>query len=181
MNINLRSKTFSLIVIIIAAVSALLYFCSLIELNDLLSIAVLSVTAWIIGMQSSATEKMAEYQILPAIDVNMVYDPQHKKTYFWFANYSDVAGFVHLKHRKNGGKKSEIYHPLRINPREPGKKTATTFDFSQKEGDELKLYVTITPSINKSRTRFRFEKSYRFSDNRWNETSWSYPDPPLPM
>ena len=72
-----------------------------------------------------------------------------------------------------------VYQELRISPKEAGKKTATTFDFSQKEGDSLRLYISIRPAIEKTKIKFEFEKSYTFSNNHWNENSWSFPDNPF--
>lgn len=144
------------------------------------SVVVLAITLFFLIRYTRATEKIMEYQMMPAIDVNMCYDPTVKKTYFWFSNHSHLAGFVYLKFKKNNSKKKEVYHPLRIAPKERAKKTATTFDFSPIEGDEIVLYVSIRPSLKKSDISFEFEKTYRFNDNQWREATWSFPDPPFP-
>lgn len=130
---------------------------------------------------TQATEKMAQYQITPTIDVNMVYDKNEKKTYFWFSNESNFPGFVYLERKKNDEKRVEVYSPLRISPKEKGKKTATAFDFSPVYGDRLIIYISIKPALEKSNIKFEFEKSYSFSDDKWNETSWSFPDMPFPF
>ena len=172
---------FSLLLIILFVISLFSYFLCFIELNDFLSIAVLFITAWAIGMQSFATEKMARYQVIPAIDVNMVYDKNVGKTYFWFSNESNLPGFVFLEYKKNKEKRKTAYHPLRIPPKRR-MRTATTFEFSPIVGDDVMLYVSIKPSLDKSNIKFEFEKKYIFSDdNKWNELSWSFPDPSFPM
>lgn len=148
---------------------------------SVISITVLVVTIYFLFRYTRATEKMAEYQIIPAIDVNMIYDQTFEKTYFWFSNESNLPGFVCLEFKKNKENRKKVYPPLRISPKEKGKKTATTFNFSPTEGDELILYVLIKPCLDKSNIKFEFEKSYRFSNNKWNETSWSFPDPPFPI
>lgn len=160
----------------ITGVSLLSFFYGYIGLNDFLNIVILSVTAYIIAMQSLATKKLAEYQVVPAIDVNMVYSLDEHRTYFWFSNESTLPGIVYLEFKKNNEKKKEVYSSLRIPPKRK-MKTATTFDFSPTEGDTLILYVSIKPALNKSDIGFKFEKSYKFNKNIWNESSWSYPDP----
>lgn len=157
------------------------YFLFSIELRDFLSTTVLLITAWAIGMQSFATEKIARHQIIPVIDVNMVYDKNVEKTYFWFLNGSNLPGYVFLECKKNKEKRKPVYHPLYISPKKIIK-TANTFDFSPIPGDNLMLYISITPSLDKPNIKFKFEKKYRFSDeNNWNEASWSFPDPPFPL
>ena len=129
-------------------------------------------------MQSFATEKMAMYQVIPAIDVNMVYDNNKRKTYFWFSNESNLPGFVYLRYKKNEERKKKVYHSLRVPPKRR-MKTATSFEFLPKDKDEMIIYVLIKPSIDKSSNKFEFKKSYKFNNNRWDETSWGYPDPPF--
>jgi len=62
--------------------------------GDFISIAILGVTAIAIFMQAFATRVMAEYEIFPMVDVNMVYDNQKRKTYFWFSNTSTLPALV---------------------------------------------------------------------------------------
>ncbi len=126
-----------------------------------------------------ATESMAKYQLIPAVDVNMIYDKNTKKTYFWFSNDSNLPGIVYLEFKKNKEDRKMVYQPLRIPPKRK-MKTATTFDeFSPTEGDEIVIYVSVKPALEISNIEFKFEKSYTFTQNQWNENSWSYPDPPF--
>ena len=128
--------------------------------------------------QAEATERMVEHQLMPAIDVNMIYDNNVKKTYFWFSNDSKLPGMVHLEFQKNKEERKEVYKPLRIPPKR-SMKTATTFEFSPIEGDEMIIYVLVKLALTKSNFETKFEKSYTFTQNQWNENSWSFPDPPF--
>jgi len=139
--------------------------------------------------QAEATEKMAEYQLMPTVDVNMIYEKSLRKTYFWFSNASSIPAFVLIKFNINKTEKEGKIGPLRIAPYHPHypqiKKTATSFDFlEENSADEINvvLNITVTPALNDGPIKFNFTKSYRFdkSELRWNETSWSYPDPPFP-
>ncbi len=126
-----------------------------------------------------ATECMAKYQLIPAVDVNMIYEKSIKKTYFWFSNDSSLPGIVYLEFQKNEEGRKMLYQPLRIPPKR-NMKTATTFEFSPTEGDKIVIYVLVKPALEKSNIKFKFEKSYIFSQDQWNETSWHFPDPPFP-
>ena len=138
--------------------------------------------------QAEATKKMADYQLTPTVDVNMIYDKSVGKTYFWFLNASSIPALVLIEFNINKVKKGKL-GPLRIAPYHPHypqfKKTATSLDFlAGNSANEINvvLNITVTPAIDDSRIKFNFTKSYRFdkSEFRWNETSWSYPDPPFP-
>ncbi len=144
------------------------------------SLVALAATLFFLIRYTRATEKIAEYQLMPAVDVNMVYDKTVRKTYFWFSNHSAFAGFVYLEFKKNNDERKELYTPLRIAPKEGAKKTATTFDFSQREKDTLVLYISVRSALKKANFNFEFEKSYRFQDNQWIESSWAFPDPSFP-
>ncbi len=143
------------------------------------SVVLMIITLIFLVKSNRVTQKMLQYQITPAIDVNMRYDKDLRKTYFWFKNHSNLPGFVYLRRKKNDEKIAEVYQELRISPKEDRKKTATAFDFSQKEGDSLRLYISIRPAIEKTKIKFEFEKSYTFSSDQWNEKSWSFPDNPF--
>ena len=169
-------------------------FCVLkIELTQSISIAVLAVTGLAIFMQTLATKKMAEYQIMPAVDVNMIYEKSIRKTYFWFSNASSIPAFVSIKFNinindvKKEGKTFSLR--LRIPPNHPHlhrfMKTATTFDFLKEnfsDKTEVILNITVTPAFDDGRNKFNFTKSYRFNNLklRWDEASWGYPDPSFP-
>jgi len=147
---------------------------------DFLNLIVLSITMFFLIKYTRATQMMAKYQITPAIDVNMVYDENIGKTYFWFSNESSLPGLVFLEFRKNKENRQSAYKPLRIPPRR-SMKTAATFEFNPVDGDELTLYISIRPCIEKTSIKFEFEKSYKFVSDRWDETSWSFPDPKFPV
>ena len=127
-----------------------------------------------------ATERLANYQLMPAIDVNMIYDKIIKKTYFWFSNDSNLPGMVYLEFNKNQEGRKKVYQPLRIPPKR-SMRTATTFNFSPVHGDRMIIYVSIKPVFEKANFEIKFEKSYTFSQDQWNENSWSFPDPPFPQ
>jgi len=155
------------------------------------SVVVLAITLFYLLRYTHATEKIAKHQLMPAVDVNMVYDKSIGKTYFWFLNASSIPAFVLIKYNINKNKvekKGEI--GLRISPYHPHypqfKKTATSFDFLERDFShetEVVLNITVTPAFDKNRIKFNFTKSYRFnkSKSRWDETSWGYPDPSFPI
>ncbi len=135
-----------------------------------------------------ATEKMVENQMMPAVDVNMIYDNQQKKTYFWFSNASTIPALVSMTLRIK--EKEHSIGPLRIAPLHPQifhfKKTATSFDFL--DGDESKeteatLSIEVWPAYDNQEVKSSFTKSYKFSTTQkeWNESTWSYPDLPFPQ
>lgn len=125
---------------------------------------------------ADATESMAKYQLIPAVDVNMIFDRNIKKTYFWFSNDSSLPGIVYLEFKKNKEDRKKVYQPLRIPPKSK-MKTATTFEFSPTASDKIVIYILVKPALEKSNIKFEFEKSYTFIQNQWNENSWNYPDP----
>ena len=127
---------------------------------------------------ASVTEVMAKYQLIPAIDVNMVYDKSVGRTYFWFSNASNLPGMIHLESSKNKKAEEEVYKPLRIPPKR-NIRTAITFDFSPLEKDEFILYASVKPAIDKTNLEITFEKAYTFTENQWKEKSWGIPDPPF--
>jgi hypothetical protein len=172
-------KFFAIVLMVIVIISLFFYSCGKIKLNDLLNIIVLSLTLWFIGWQSFTTEKIGIYQIIPTIDVNMVYDKVVGKTYFWFSNSSKLPGFVYLERKKNNENKVRVHCPLRIPPERTMR--TDTFDFSPHERDKLIIYVSIGPALEKSDIKFDFEKSYTFKNNEWLEKSWSIPDPPFSL
>ncbi len=140
----------------------------------------LMITLYFLIRYTRATEKMAKYQIIPAIDVNMCYDTSSKKTYFWFSNSSNLPGIVHLKHKKNKEAKRDTYTPLRVPPRRSMKTANADFGFSPSEGDKITLYVVVTPAMDNSKSGIKFEKSYKFINSQWKETSWNFSDPSFP-
>ncbi|MFA5000078.1 MAG: hypothetical protein WC545_01850 [Patescibacteria group bacterium] len=145
---------------------------------SLWSTVVLAITLFWLIKYTRATERMAVYQTTPAIDVNMCYDEDSKKTYFWFLNSSNLPGIVRLRHKKNNESTKDTHTPLRVPPGMKMKTAVANFNLSPSDGDEIILYVTVTPAIDKSKIKIKFEKSYKFSENKWLENSWNFPDPP---
>jgi len=156
------------------------------------SIILLAITLYFLVRYTRATEKMVEYQSMPTVDVNMIYEKSVKRTYFWFLNASSIPAFVLIEFRINkaGKEKRGKIGPLRISPYHPNhpqfKKTATSFDFlneNYSRDTEVILNITVTSAFDNSHIKFEFTKSYKFdkSDLRWNENSWGYPDPPFPI
>lgn len=155
------------------------------------SVVVLATTVFFLIRYTRATEKLAEYQVMPAVEVNMIYDKNQKKTYFWFSNASNIPAFITIKAEvKRGNKKKEQQiGPLRIPPSNPHyyefRKTATAFEFLEENSTdqtEITLGITVSPAFKKNKIKFNFIKSYRFnsSESQWDETSWGYPDPSFP-
>lgn len=63
----MKFSTFSKLLIVTFVISLILKFFCIIKWSDLLNITVLSLTAWVVAMQSFATEKMVKYDVVPAI------------------------------------------------------------------------------------------------------------------
>jgi hypothetical protein len=153
-----------------------------------INLIVLAVTLFFLIRYTRATEKIVDYQMSPAVDVNMIFDSVSKKTYFWFSNASSIPGFVSIKVIINNGEKEVIINPLRISPGNIPfyKKTANHYDFLHGISSaeiEILLDITITSALKNNYTKHNFTKSYRFdkSKSQWNETSWAFPDPPFPI
>jgi len=154
------------------------------------NVVVLAFTLFFLIRYTRATKQMAKNQLMPAIEVNMIYDSAVKKTYFWFLNASSIPAFVLIKYNINEGEKKSEIQKLRISPYHPQypqfKKTATTFlDFfngDPPDGTKVTLDIIITPAFKKNRIKFNFIKSYKFKrpELRWNEITWGYPDPLFP-
>lgn len=154
------------------------------------NIFILGITLYWLKKYTQATQKMVNNQITPAINVNMNYDENAKKTYFWFSNASNIPAFVSIevKVKMNGViKTKKDIGPYRISPYHPDykelKKTATSFDFL-KDGNEVSLIIAISPAIDdNNKIKTKFNKSYKFNegDKRWDENTWNFPDLPFPQ
>lgn len=152
---------------------------------SLINVIVLGATLYFLVRYTRATEKMAKYQLMPAVDVNMVYEKSIGKTYFWFSNASNIVAFISINIKTNNENKESQIAPLRIPPNQL-RKTATTFDFlkeSFSDKTEVILNITAIPAFDNNRIKFHFVKSYRFNQSkfRWDESSWGYPDPSFPI
>lgn len=148
---------------------------------DFWSFLALALTLFFLIKYTRATEKMAENQIMPAIDVNMCYNQGSKKTYFWFSNASNLPGIVYLRHKKNDEAIKDTYTPLRMSPKNSMRTADNDFGLSPSEGDKITLCVNVAPAIDDSKIKVKFEKSYYFKKNQWHESTWDFPDPPYPF
>ncbi|TSC91226.1 MAG: hypothetical protein CEN90_608 [Parcubacteria group bacterium Licking1014_17] len=155
------------------------------------SVIVLAVTLNWLKKYTRATERMVENQMLPAVDVNMIFDKNNNNTYFWFSNASNIPALVSWRatvNRKNQGEK--IYQDTyRIAPNNLPhyKRTASSFNFLEDDPPALaeatlKLDLSIVPAIDKAPGQITFTKSYVFNRGqfRWDETTWGWPDPEFP-
>lgn len=154
---------------------------------DFWSIVVLSITLIILIRYTIATEKIKEYYIMPAVDANMVYDENQKKTYFWFSNSSKIPALVSmkLKIKDKVHKIDSLRIPPNNLPYQELRSTAINYDFLEgiKEPNNIKaiLNIKVGPAFDKNKTHFSFTKSYEFnSSQQWVETTWFLPDPKFP-
>lgn len=149
-----------------------------------ISAIVMAVTIFYIYKQTRATEKMAEDQMIPAVDVNMEYDESSKKSHFWFSNLSHIPAVVELtlettlkKHPINGDR-GGFY----LSPKEPGRQTQDAYSFDWTEHPpnrtRVNLVVLVRPAFENCLAKFNFIKSYQFHAEklRWDEYTWGFPD-----
>lgn len=152
-----------------------------------------------ITKQTKATEKMAEYQLMPAVDVNMVYENREKRTYFWFSNLSKLPAIASFELIKKNDEECQLHtQSLRISPQqkmctmaiafyESNHSTKEKHEFKPSEGDMVTLNICIKLAFEKSNIEYTFKKDYKFHEYpsgsksyRWDENSWGYPDPSWP-
>lgn len=145
-----------------------------------------------IARNTKATEKMVENQMMPSVTVNMIFDKDRQRTYFWFLNSSNTPALVEMKLKTEGREYSigPYRVPSHLHPfaKSSIKKTETSFDFlegnygSQKNNTEAVLDVVVKADIINRDISYSFTKNYRFneSNKEWNETTWSYIDVPFP-
>jgi len=152
---------------------------------SLINVLVLAITLYWLIRYTRATEKMSEYQMTPAIEVNMIYKSDSKTTHLWFSNSSNIPALVSLMLMKDKSRAEYQVSPLRIPPNHPHRgefRRTGAIDFVSgevKNGLEVVLKITVTPAIDGAETKICFTKSYRFNGEKscWDETSWGYPDP----
>lgn len=145
-----------------------------------------------IAKTTAATEKTMENQMMPSITVNMIFDKNRQRTYFWFLNSSNVPALVEMKLNIEG-REYQIgpYRvPSHVHPfsKSSIKRTAASFDFlegnygSGKNNTEAVLNVMVKADIKNRNIFTAFTKNYRFneSNKEWDETTWAFPDIPFP-
>ncbi len=84
---------------------------------QIFSAILVAISLFWIARNTKTTEKMVENQMMPAVDVNMIYDKQEKKTYFWFLNPSMIPALVSMTLKIK--EKEHFIGPLRIAPHHP--------------------------------------------------------------
>lgn len=172
---------FIIFLIIVAIIAYILFYYSngRIELDQAITIGLLVITGIFVWFQSWETRKMAEYQLMPAVDVNMQYDKNIGKTFLWFYNSSNFPVIVNILVLSHIKSKIELRLPPKKEPYFI-RKTATHYDFPK---CELTLDISLKPAIMGYDVKYNFTKSYYFdSENlQWNESTWAFPDEPYPL
>lgn len=135
------------------------------------------VTALVIGIQSWATRELAESQMMPAIDVNMIYDKTLDGTYFWFYNSSNFPAYIEIV--VTNSKNETKIGPLRISPKKYPNFIRKTSEINF-DKTSINLLIKVKSAIEKNQSGYEFKKNYTFVNNEWHETTWSYPDDPFP-
>ena len=133
--------------------------------------------------QTKATKKMTEYQLMPSVDVNMVYEKQVGRTYFWFSNTSNIPAIVSFGVSEEKDKKlKQIHNQSLYMPPQQKRRTSIVYNFNLSAEKKLILDVNIKSAYKNLNTEIEFTKSYRFHPDlhRWDEISWGCPDPEWP-
>lgn len=179
-------KTFYYIISVVLILVAVVFAClGLISWGEAVTLAILGLTAVAVGMQAFATNKMAQYQLMPSVDVNMVYHNPSKKTYFWFANPSNMPALVSLRLTNKGNNKEKLHEQhFRISPQRK-MCTSIVYEFNPSKDKEVDLDVIIKCDLRNFDTKVEFRKSYRFFEfqpnlYQWAETTWGDADPSWP-
>lgn len=183
-----------LILIVFFGVSILLFF-GIIEWYEAITLIILAITAVVVGIEAFATAKMAEYQLMPALDINMVYENSEKRTYFWFSNLSNFPAVVSFNLTKRGGNKKCLHtQSFRIPAQRKMCTMAIAFfepnmkeEFKPIEGQEVVLNTCIGLAHKNPEVKYEFKKEYRFHEYpdksnfyRWDEITFGFPDPSWP-
>lgn len=124
-----------------------------------------------------ATQKMVENQMMPSVNVNMVYDKNIRMTRFWFSNGSKFPAMVSVKL----GKKDKLN--LFIAPsHEQYKELRHTAGINIPTDDLVTMNVSVTSALKNTTGKWEFSKSYKFNKTNmeWDETTWGFPDPAFP-
>jgi hypothetical protein len=162
---------------------------SLSDILGILNIIVLGWTLFWIWRYAKITKKMLENQITPNVEANVLYAPESKETYLWFHNSFNIPAFVTLVITITKTGKEAFNKTLRIPPYHPRlidlKHTAGIGLFRGEyitDGEEINLDVTTCSAMKGGTATNEYRKSYRFnkSKSRWDETTWSFPDPAFP-
>lgn len=181
---------------VLLVLALVLAYIGIIEWVDAITFVVLIITAIAVGMQAFATNAMAKYQLMPAVDINMVYRQEEKRTYFWFSNSSNLPAVVSLRLTKRGDDREQLHiQSLRLPPQrkmctmaivfyEQNHSTKKQNEFNPSEGEEVTLNVCIKLALENFDTKYNFKKDYRFHEYpdksglyRWDEITWGFPDP----
>ncbi len=196
----MKTLFYILLLILFVEIVVSLYQFRIIEFYNISKIDWGAISAWIVAgtllfvcIQTKISEKIAAQQMIPAVEMNMIYDsdPRIKKTYLWFQNYSNVPAHVLMKIKFTCQKEIFPIGPYRIPPQTKDKPTASTFfdkseailDEYHKEGVRAIISVQVKPDIDNAPAdaKVYFKKRYKFHDNKWDEEMWGWPDPPSPL
>lgn len=142
-------------------------------------------TLVVLIIYTRATQQLVENQMMPAVDVNMVYEKDEDgDTYLWFSNASSIPAFISIKVTIGTNKIFNIPELL-IPPNHPRfnpfKRTSNHYHFLNDE-NKILLKVIVRPALAGAKGKIEFRKSYDFNKNlsRWDEHSWQFPDPEFP-
>jgi len=193
-----KEKIFIIICLILAVFNLRLLFVGEIDLGLILSSLVLIVTALAIGIQAFATAKIAEYQIIPSIEMFLIYHKDGGSS-FAFYNLSPTPGIITFhSFFKQNQKSRELNYNSRGNryriPPQGILITASTF-FTRSDlptGIEvrkdliIRIQAVIVPDLDGISPDIKrtYKKSYKFieeqhlelNDKRWNEELIGFPD-----
>jgi hypothetical protein len=148
--------------------------------------------------QAKASEKMAEYQVMPSVEMFLIYNKNNGGSCFAFYNLSSTPGIItfdlSLKQDSSGrGSKYGGNISYRIPP-QGFLITASTFltekdlpkKMEIKKDFVVKVRATIVPDLNNVGPDIKrtYEKTYKLmdsshdtlSDKRWDEESIGFPD-----
>lgn len=148
--------------------------------------------------QARASEKMAEYQVMPSIETFLIYNKDNRGSRFAFYNLSPTPGIITFNlSLKQNSSAPELKYGDNISYRIPPQGvlvTASTFlaekdlpnKIEIKKDFLVKVQAVIVPDLNNVGPDIKrtYEKTYRFmdgyhdmlNDKRWDEESIGFPD-----
>lgn len=131
---------------------------------------------WLIKY-TRATQRMVENQMMPSVNVNMFYDKDIRKTFFWFSNDSKFPAMVAIKLGEQ-----KILNLFIAPSHAQYAEMRRTGEINVSTKDEVTMNVAVTSALKNVSGKWEFSKSYKFDEvkSEWNETTWGFPDPPFP-
>lgn len=175
----LKQSLIGLIVLVIILFSGL-FTIELLRIDWVaISGIVLAGTAYLIYKQTKATEELAEYQVLPVVEVCIKFDQTKKGNSFRFINYSKMPAYVFLSAITEKGESTIHTGPFRVPAQKETIGTSPDYDlgFSESfEPNRFVLKVKIKPAIENSNAEYSYEKKYTFRNGDWDEDTWGWSD-----